>query len=422
MNRFRFRNELLQPGVLKYRQFYKEHCLDSAAWSEYYSATSPDWRCGTYRHMDDVIGNAPRRWEGPKGFRFNDMSSASQTIDAGLGQDWVIQTSSEACSGGGNYHPSFARDNQGLTLGRQLCGFKHVIAPDGHLVLPAIGAGPIVDYLRSLTSTRVWSNRARGGSRTNLYEAIAESEKTLKILHEYMSIGKKIVEAYKRRQVGTLLRHTSSAYLMTRYGLAPVVSDIFHTLEALKATLGNVYETTRAREELVDYTSSTSVVPEADTWNHSVRTITETVVAVKAVSVDQYERNQFDSLGLGIKNLATVGWELVPLSFVADWFGNIGDFIGALIPDVGYYQIGSCTSVKVTVKSRFEIMDSVLWAPSTYSVIIPPSGTCSQEVSTYYRTRGLLCPKILIRPNFGFEGNILRIMDAAALIKQRLRD
>jgi len=419
MNRFRFHSELSPNNTVNYESYTKATCAGTASWAPYYTSTSPDTRTGTYRNMDDVTGNAPRRNLGVGGFRFNDMSSSYQSIDAGTGTDWLIKGTANQCTGPDTYQFQYRRTNSSLTLGRQLSGFKHSIDPNGRLILNNPASGQLADYLRSLTSTRVWSNRARGGSQTNLYEALFEVDKTLKLAHEYLTIARNIASSARRNNPAAFAKGVSSAYLMTRYGFMPTVSDTFHTLEALKALVGNVLETTRARESSIDVTSSVKTIGEAGTWNHSTRTLTTTTVSVGAMSLDQYEKTFSDNLGLGYKNFVTVSWELIPLSFVADWFGNVGDFIGSLVPDFGFTQIGSCTSVRTEVKDEFLITSSALVNPSSYTVTVPPSGSCTQTVRTYQRFHGLSCPKILVKPDFRLT-NLTRALDAASLLVQRL--
>jgi len=50
---------------------------------------------------------------------------------------------------------------------------------------------------------------------------------------------------------------------------------------------------------------------------------------------------------LGLTNPASVAWELLPFSFIADWFVPIGDWLNCLDADLGFDFLGGC-SVDVT--------------------------------------------------------------------------
>jgi hypothetical protein len=48
---------------------------------------------------------------------------------------------------------------------------------------------------------------------------------------------------------------------------------------------------------------------------------------------------------VGLLNPATVAWELVPYSFIADWFVPVGDYLTGLTADCGLvFKGGSVTS------------------------------------------------------------------------------
>lgn len=110
---------------------------------------------------------------------------------------------------------------------------------------------------------------------------------------------------------------------------------------------------------------------------------------------------------LGLLNPAAIAWELVPFSFVADWFVNIGDYI-----------------TELTTFAGLEVLDTGYSFSSEYTGVIKNNGTGDSRdygrfsVKSYERRRGgLESPKLrwTINP---FKNNGTRIANAAALIRQ----
>lgn len=60
---------------------------------------------------------------------------------------------------------------------------------------------------------------------------------------------------------------------------------------------------------------------------------------------------------LGLVNPAEIAWELVPYSFVIDWFLPVGNWLSALTADVGYSFLtgGQSRKVTTTPKGQFEL-------------------------------------------------------------------
>jgi hypothetical protein len=133
-----------------------------------------------------------------------------------------------------------------------------------------------------------------------------------------------------------------------------------------------------------------------------------------------YERTLLDSLGLSYKNLVTLPWELTKMSFVYDWFANIGDLIGSLVPAFGLNQIGSCTVVERKRIDSWVSTGYTLVNPSVFTVLQPPSPCSHKKTTTWYtRSIGLGAPSLAIKLDFGFD-KLLRSADAAALLAQRM--
>jgi hypothetical protein len=397
-------------------------CSSSATWATFSSVDGESHREGLYKTMDDVVGNAPRRGAGVAGYRFNAMSSRSVTVDKGTGSNWEVEGTAINCSGSEAYKQRFRCVDAGVTLGRRTSGFSTypIDSSTGRITIP-FGVSPtLVNRALSLATTSVWSKRGRGGSNSNLYESLAEVDKTLAMFKGYIDSARKIYLRAQHDRPDLMVREASSIYLMTRYGFAPTVSDIFHIIEALKVNLGVVLESTRSQEIVSDFTSLSRSSSDAATIRISGTTTTQNVARIRVLSVDQYNRTILDALGFGYKNLATVPWELMSNSFIYDWFANIGDFIGSMIPAFGLTQIGSCTvleqeSTQIWVGNNSEIIN-----PSTFTMIsAPTSVTCKRVLKSYSRSIGLGAPSLAFKLDFKFS-NLTRALDAVTLLIGKL--
>ena len=422
MDRFRIKDERgAAPSVSYYDWIKRSSCSSAATWAPYSTSSSPNWRSGRYSCMDDVVGNGPRPSQGIAGFRFNPMTRSVVEISTGSDGDWEIQSTSSSCSGADLYYPKYKRVSGGLTLGRQLCGFGYAIDENGRPVFAPVVDPRLIHDAWGRCSTKVWSERGRGGSNSNLYESLAEIDKTLGLLSSYLTTARKIATAARRANPKAFVKEASSAYLMTRYGFMPTLSDIFNTLLALDASLGLVLETTRAQEEVVDTSSSSRTTGEAATWTHSGFVSQETKATFRAMSLDRYERTIRDALGLSTKNLVTVPWDLKTMSFVYDWFFNINDFLGSLVPDFGVTQIGGCRTMRLETVYTYVKTASALNSPSSFTVLrAPPQVSCEMISLQYVRLIGLQAPSLYVNADFKFS-NMTRALDAATLLAQKLR-
>lgn len=417
-NRFRFRDSRTGSGGARYQNFTKASCPLGAAWSTYYTLPPNTFQVGKYENMDDIVGDRPVPELGIKGYKFHPMSSSSQAISAGSGTGtWEIVSKTLTCAAPDSYNIRYRRVNDGTSLARHCSGFAFHVDPNGRLLMPSFVDLKSRDRAVNLAVTACLSKVGRNRAGSNLYEALFEVDKTLNSLTDLFKIGKRLVGSKTFRSATT---HAGSAYLLARYGLKPVCADISNTLIAIDAMLGLVAETSRGSEVGIGVTTfSTSTSDAASIIITGAITRTQTVTA-RAMSLVQYNFTRLDALGLGSKQLLTVPWELLPYSFVVDWFANVGDFIGSITPAFGVQQIGSCLAVETKTVDSWMQTGYSLVSPGSFDLVSPPSpGYCTSQYIEKIRTLGLPLPSISMKSDFKFN-NMTRCLDALALLKQRI--
>jgi len=414
--RYRFRDGRKYDKTYSYDWYSTGTCGVAPAWTNYYTGAAPAY--GTFSYTDDVIGDKPDRKKGVSGYRFHPFALRSVSCGVGEGTGWMIRNIAQTCPVPNNYWQHW-KSSGTMPPARSASGlnpFEFDI--NGRLVTP-----DILDYNRyrrelNLCVTSCLSKVGRGGSSSNLYETVAEVNKTLAIVSQYLELASKIA---KSKRLIDKVKAVGNCYLLTRYGFKPLVSDIFGSLEALKVPLGECIESSREKSSMIFESSWNTLNYDANAV-YIAGTVTRTqTVKVRAVSLNRYQKNLVDALGLGYKNLMTVPWELLPYSFVVDWFVNVGDFIGSLAPNVGIDPIGSCYTVEVETKDLWLSGATTPYNPVTQVVSTPVSGG-KFEVTYKYKNRilGLPAPQLVIKPDFKFDG-LTRCMDASALLLQRLK-
>lgn len=247
---------------------------------------------------------------------------------------------------------------------------------------------------------------------------LAERRDTIKLFTEFSERTRrranhiaKITQRYCRGG-GPLLDVFEDVWMESRYGwrqLKYLSEDILDVIDLLRTD--NEYMIFRGRSKQVDQGLEQPANPLAITaaWTHGyVKGPTE----VK--TIDTYRAHVTGMAKTSAQkfshNLLALGWELVPYSFVIDWFVNTADIVRAHWP-VPEATFVSCISHKRDVQERYEFKV----APTACS-IDSQWGYVRRTTSAYHRrpTDGIPLD-LSVDVNF----NILKFMDLVALTRRR---
>lgn len=143
-------------------------------------------------------------------------------------------------------------------------------------------------------------------------------------------------------------KELSQRYMELRYAIRPLIYDANGILSALQKKREVVRRTYRGwASDSAYYTDQ--VLNQGFFYECTVdvdRRIDYEVSARAGVLCDV----TIDELTVfGVDKLAESLWELVPFSFIVDWFANVGDTIAALTPDAGVKERASWVTVKETI-------------------------------------------------------------------------
>lgn len=296
---------------------------------------------------------------------------------------------------------------------------------------------PLEDMIGEV-STKVLADR--GTADSNLYESLAQMSQTLDLLKSPVKslfrLYKKAeheLKASRRNNYRADLGNVSDTplakaygaanrggglYLSYRYGILPLIKDIESILNGLKSRTGTVRKTTRASLE-----DSYSENTESTITRYELALVVgiqkTDYVKVRAYSYDEYVADLGNNLGFTTKGLLHLPWDLIPLSFVEDWFTNLSDYLYAFAPVPGYKMLSSGVSVTRQSSLTYTALNTSITPAyqNDLTLIRPVTGSYTTRVFTKVRTPGLQYPTLHIKNDFKFD-RATRIADAIALLGQ----
>lgn len=210
-------------------------------------------------------------------------------------------------------------------------------------------------------------------------------------------------------------RAFASGWLELQYGWRPLLNDVYGAAEALAKAyyLPPVEKVVKVRKILTEKSNSV-VVNSTASYTDIERSTTYIRYVCSFTTGSPVTKSLAE---LGITNPALVAWELVPWSFVIDWFVPIGDFISSLDATLGLqFQHGTKT-VYLNGSTRRQIT----YGPSPgFGGVRSGWANCSCDQITVTRTKLSSFPSPR-RPDFKNPVSVEHMLNAMALLRQLKR-
>lgn len=163
-----------------------------------------------------------------------------------------------------------------------------------------------------------------------------------------------------------------------QYAAAPLLNDVKGSIEELQRTQDSDWVVTvkKGTKEASERTV-TRTATDANPLSRVLRN--ETAFLGYFVRLDAYPGNEFLATlnRVGVVNPLPVVWELIPLSFVWDWFMPVGEWLESMDAAYGFeFLSGSCTELK---KSRWE------YKPHQQGSLLAPWNWGTSNFSGYWK-------------------------------------
>lgn len=216
--------------------------------------------------------------------------------------------------------------------------------------------GGFYDNIRNMAIDRCLANQ-RGDKRMEGGENIGQMKSTLNEIAALSSTVAKSYLALKHGRFGDIARYLgmrgrnaahdrtlSDIWLSYQYGWKPLLSDIYTGARIVAEGFRHPDATfTKARGSAKDKHSR--VYPYGDhelRWDVEAKAQCVTYYTVGSETLDGLD-------ALGLINPLSIAWELMPYSFVADWFVPVGSFLSGLTASAGLNFTAGFVSRRIDV-------------------------------------------------------------------------
>ena len=225
-----------------------------------------------------------------------------------------------------------------------------------------------------------------------------------------------------RYKAMTVADFAADQWLTYRFAMRPILSDLENFAVAYDKLHDKQPVRKTARGSYSDYSSSSATY----TYNgggNSQDIVTNDNCTVRAGILYEHSLD-LDNFGLtGLKEIPSTLWEVVHLSFVVDYFANIGSFVRAVTPKVGISTLGEWTTVERQISTH---VTSRIVALSSEKEIVSTS-PCFETTTVDRKTRtpgidiGLASKVSVQAPSNWDSGTKAKLLDMLALAEKLLK-
>jgi len=237
-----------------------------------------------------------------------------------------------------------------------------------------------------------------------------EARQTIRMVVNARRDAKKLILEALRGGKHTA-KAAADAWLAWRYGWEQLGRDIENCYELLKEPYMSLVVTGQSGEDV----SRSEDLPEGDQqyWEHGAHYYGDLThdISVRARVIAKWRGQTLSALA----DPAISFWETVPYSFVADWFVNVGDVLGA------WKVRNSVSSIYASLGHK---TTSVAFSHRDFTeglcdnITVPSGGSVSREKFTWKQRFPASIPSLV--PSFTVRLTSKRIADAAALLSKRI--
>lgn len=277
-----------------------------------------------------------------------------------------------------------------------------------------------LDWQALRDSAVVSANAKAAANETEILATIGELNETISSLVSIFKRAVTIIIALKKLDMKRLAKEITpkelaNRYMEARYAIRPLAYDVSNALKAFQTKMEPKRLTTRG------------VSTESGSWSDTYQTVGNMYYTVSVLR--QTEQNVSARAGIlhvvdhmnqlhvwGMDRIFTSAWELIPLSFVVDWFFNIGKLIAAWQPKIYQRTLASWVVVTTTTIQTCTVSSCVpLWPTSA---IIEKSFTHSAMCSLITTNKVRMgSPTLPVFPDFNVRLDVLKLLDLGLIMR-----
>lgn len=208
-------------------------------------------------------------------------------------------------------------------------------------------------------------------------------------------------------------KELAQRYMEARYAIRPMAYDVRNTLKALADKCPARYATFRHYRESLASDEGTiicrAVAGDYRIDGHYTANRSMEVRVGVLTFVEAYD----SAVRFGTFDIFQSAWEVIPFSFIVDWFWNVGKVIAAWSPKIGlktlasWYVVKDITYLSVTAESGTSLKSGYNYT-NTYS----RTGDYSKTISKKYRIPN---PDRPILPDCNIKLNNLKLLDLGVI-------
>lgn len=284
---------------------------------------------------------------------------------------------------------------------------------------PTIAHAPLKDLAVSQAHASVTQKEAM------ILATAGEAGETIRSAISMFIRLKKILRAVKRFDAQYLrkqitMKELSDRYMEARYAIRPLVYDVQQISNAYNSQKRDKHRQTFRGKEVRTETlvmDDINIVNASQTTKKTIAGSATRTVEVRAGVLTNLE---YSKLAVwGFDQILESAWELVPFSFVVDWFLNVGDVLASWTPNVGVEKLASWVSVKDTLTQTTWIGGTEAMPTTEYPMDIAGTfsitgAVCSLTTISKYREPN---PYRAVWPRVDVNLDPLKILDLGIILK-----
>lgn len=296
---------------------------------------------------------------------------------------------------------------------------------------PSFSKEALITKAKAKANEAVWdastSLAEMGETIAMLASLVAGARRPVKTLTEFFTRSVKGKAGGRRFSIRQAFDTGSAGWLQWRYGVRPLIGDIQSAIDAWNA------EVELRFRKSVRPSGEDTYVGTVDLWS--------TPTSRRPALRFGFEQGQFSNRGqcvitsdfhyestrsyfldqLGFKPRAApkVAWELIPFSFIVDWFVNVGQWIDTVSDPSGLVQRAGCYSAR-DYRKTIRKYSALQWeegkGTNNHWRLRTPAFSVSYERSSF--SREVVNTSDLQTPNWGSGFNLARSFDLGAIFLQ----